>query len=98
MKPNALILKPLDNVATCIRDVKRGNQVLYLMDGRLCAITALEDIPCCHKIAIKDIPAGENVTKYAESIGIALITLPAGSWVSHVNIRGIPRDYTNELL
>ena len=59
---------------------------------------ALEDIPYCHKAAIQDIDQGEEVLKYAEVIGVALAPLPKGSWVSHRNIQGIPRDYESELL
>ncbi len=98
MKPNALLLKPEDNVVTCIQEVKKGEPVVYRRDGETLSVPALEDIPYCHKAAVRDIREGGEVIKYAEVIGAAQKDLPAGSWVSHLNIQGIPRDYESELL
>ncbi len=98
MKPNALLLKPSDNVVTCISPVKKGEPVVYRRGDELCSFPALEDIPYCHKAAIQNIAVGEEIIKYAQSIGVALTNLPTGSWVSHLNIRGVPRDYDSELI
>lgn len=98
MKPNALLLKPQDNVVTCIQEVKAGDPVVYRRGEEVLSVLALEDIPYCHKAAVRDIRAGKEVFKYAQVIGEAQKDLPAGSWVSHLNIQGIPRDYESELL
>lgn len=98
MKLNALLLKPQDNVVTCIREVKKGEPVVYRREGEILSVEALEDIPDCHKAAVRDIPAGDLVLKYAQVIGEAREDLLAGSWVSHLNIQSIPRDYESELL
>ena len=98
MKLNALLLKPEDNVVTCIREVQKGDPVVFRRGEEVCSLTALEDIPYCHKAAIREIQAGEEVQKYAQVIGVAQVLLPAGSWVSHLNIQGVPRDYESELL
>ena len=98
MKLNALLLKPEDNVVTCIREVQKGDPVVFRRGEEVCSLTALEDIPYCHKAAIREIQAGEEVLKYAQVIGVAQVLLPAGSWVSHLNIQGGPRDYESELL
>nr|WP_325222390.1 UxaA family hydrolase [uncultured Oscillibacter sp.] len=98
MKLNALLLKPEDNVVTCIREVQKGDPVVFRRGEEVCSLTALEDIPYCHKAAIREIQAGEEVLKYAQVIGVAQVLLPAGSWVSHLNIQGVPRDYESELL
>ena len=98
MKLNALLLKPEDNVVTCIREVQKGDPVVFRRGEEVCSLTALEDIPYCHKAAIREIQAGEEVLKYAQVIGVAQVLHPAGSWVSHLNIQGVPRDYESELL
>ena len=36
------------------------------------------------------------VYKYGEIIGETLQDIPQGGWVSHENIRSIPRDYASE--
>ena len=49
-------------------------------------ITALEDIPAGHKMAIRDIPAGGKVIKYGYPIGNAKETVRAGSWIHTHNL------------
>ena len=49
MKLNALLLKPQDNVVTCIREVHKGEDVVFRRGEEVCALMALEDIPYCHK-------------------------------------------------
>ena len=56
-------------------------------------ITALEEIPAGHKIAITDIGRGENVVKYGYAIGHATSDIKAGAWVhthdTKTNLEGI---------
>ena len=49
-------------------------------------LTVLSDIPYGHKIALRDIAAGEHIIKYGESIGAAERDIPAGSYVHVHNI------------
>ncbi len=98
MKVNALMMDPADNVVTCIREIMPGEEISYRVDGTTHTLTAQEKIPYCHKTAIHDIDTGGEVVKYGEVIGAALEPLKAGCWVSHLNIRGIPRNYEDELL
>lgn len=49
-------------------------------------ITALEDIPAGHKMAVCDIPAGGRVIKYGYPIGNAKEPIRAGSWVHTHNL------------
>ena len=44
------------------------------------------------------LPKGEMVYKYGEIIGETLQDIPQGGWVSHENIRSIPRDYASEYI
>ncbi len=49
-------------------------------------VTAIEDVPRGHKIALLDIPAGRDVVKYGFAIGHATRDIPRGSWVHTHNI------------
>ena len=98
MKVNALLMNEKDNVVTCVHGAAKGEQVTYRCGERFLSVTAEEDIPPCHKIAVRPIAAGEAVVKYGEAIGGADGAIPAGSWVSERNISSQPRDYESELL
>lgn len=98
MKINALIMDPADNVATCIREINRGETVFYRMGQEIGEIVAGETIPYCHKVALSDLKKGDEIIKYGEVIGRACQDISAGCWVSHENIHGVPRDYADELL
>lgn len=69
-----------DNVATALTPVRPGPVVL-LGDTAEAVLTAAMDIPEGHKIALKDIRAGEDILKYGIVIGRAAADIPAGSWV-----------------
>ena len=55
----------LDNVAVALHPIKKGEEVTA---GGI-TVTALEDIPQGHKIALKPIKNGENIIKYGFAIG-----------------------------
>ena len=98
MEINALLMDEKDNVVTCVSEVAAGQNVVYRSNGRICTLEALEDIPYCHKIALKDIPEGGEVIKYGESLGRTSEKIPAGHWVSHNNLFSVPRDYDSEMV
>ena len=56
------------------------------------AVTALEDIPQGHKMAVKPIKNGENVIKYGFPIGHATADAEPGTWMHthnvHTNLSG----------
>lgn len=98
MEVNALMMDTLDNVVTCVKDVAAGEEVIYHKDGETCQITAAQDIPSCHKIALTDLPEGSDVLKYGELIGRTTCDVQAGHLVNHENIVSVPRDYDSELV
>lgn len=98
MKINALMMDPTDNVVTCMNEVKAGEQVMYRKGDELCSLTALENIPYCHKIAITDIMKGGQVIKYGESLGEVSEAIGSGHWIADHNLFSIPRDYNSELV
>lgn len=76
-----------DNVAVVLGKVEKGQEVTWTKDGETASVQALDPIPVYHKIAVRDIAAGEPVVKYGEHIGIAAMDIPAGSHVHVHNVR-----------
>ena len=98
MEVNALLMDEKDNVVTCVKEVAVGQTVVYQKDGQLCTLTAAQDIPYCHKVALEPLAEGSDVIKYGELIGRTLAPIEKGGWVSHENIYSVPRDYDSELV
>ena len=72
-------IHPQDNVLVALSPLEKGET--------LQGVTALENVPQGHKMALRDIRAGENVIKYGLPIGHALQDIPAGSWVHTHNVK-----------
>jgi altronate dehydratase len=83
MKPNVIIINEKDNVAVALRDIGSGETVI-LPDER--EITALNDIPFSHKVALKDLARDEDIIKYGEIIGQAREDIKQGDWVHTHNL------------
>lgn len=98
MEINALMMDEKDNVVTCVADVAAGERVVFRKGEEFRTLTALEDIPYCHKVAVTDIPEGADVVKYGESLGKTSEKIAAGRWVSHNNLFSVPRDYDSEMV
>lgn len=98
MEINALLMDPTDNVVTCVTEVGAGQSVVFRRGSELVTMTALDDIPYCHKVALVDIPEGGEVIKYGESLGRTSEAIGAGHWVAHHNLFSVPRDYDSEML
>ena len=94
---NALMMDKADNVVTCVRPVKAGEEVTYRCGEEVLTLTAKEDIPYCHKIAITDIPKDGEIIKYDESLGHTSEAIAKGHWVAHHNLFSVPRDYDSEM-
>jgi len=86
-KTRAIVLNEKDNVATMLNDVRRGDDVEVVFQGRSWVIKALSDIPFGHKIALKDIHEGEYVIKYGEIVGVARKEIRRGEHVHVHNLR-----------
>ena len=72
-----------DNVAVALHAAAKG-ETLKAGDA---VVTAREDIPQGHKIALVPLAAGEAVVKYGFPIGHATEPVEAGSWVHTHNMR-----------
>ena len=84
--PNVLRINPIDSVVMAMSDLLVG-EALDLGDGQdsLDAVTR-EPIPFGHKIAVAPIAAGDQVTKYGASIGVATQDILPGEHVHSHNL------------
>ena len=67
-----------DNVAVAVENISAGETVHAGVEE----ITALQDIPAGHKIALTFIKKGEKVIKYGNPIGISLSDIGGNSRAS----------------
>jgi altronate hydrolase len=74
----------VDDVGLVVDDVGRGT----LIQTAAGVVTAIDDIPAGHKVAVRAVAAGAPVHKYGEVIGIARADIPAGAHV-HVHNLGV---------
>ena len=75
---NLLKIDASDNVAVALRPIARGES----LDG----VSALDDVPAGHKVALKSIRREEPVLKYGYTIGVAKEAIPAGRHVHTHNV------------
>lgn len=86
----AIMIHPLDNVAVALEPIEKGESIS--LNGQ---VTALEDIPQGHKIALESLGEGAQVMKYGCSIGVARDAIPKGAWVHTHNVRtGLSEEET----
>ncbi|MGN1024736.1 MAG: UxaA family hydrolase, partial [Lachnospiraceae bacterium] len=71
-----------DNVVVALHPIAKGTAVAVA--GK--TVTALEDIPQGHKMAVEEIREGGQVVKYGNAIGHATKDITAGSWVHTHNM------------
>lgn len=85
-----------DNTATALEPVTPG-EVKLLGDAVEAAVEAKEVIPAGHKIALRDIAAGEKIVKYGVVIGRASADIERGSWVHLHNIHSCYDERSSHL-
>ena len=83
MTIRVFIIDPEDNVATNVADEIPKGTTVPVGDG---SVTALDDIPYGHKMALKPIEKGAQVMKYALSIGSAVSDIQPGN---HVHVHNV---------
>ena len=81
--PFLIQIHPEDNVAVALRPIAKGSA--FEIGGK--SVTAREDIPQGHKMAVAAISKGENIVKYGFPIGHAAEKIPSGGWVHVHNMR-----------
>ena len=88
--PSILRIHPTDNVAVALEPLSAGT----FLDLPGLKISALEDIPAGHKVALQDIAEGENIIKYGFPIGHATRAISAGA---HVHIHNLKTNLSETL-
>ncbi|MCR0982363.1 UxaA family hydrolase [Roseomonas populi] len=73
-RPTTIRADLRDNTATALRPLRAG----AVLDA---GVTAREDVPPGHKLALRDIGRGEAVLKAGIPIGVAAVDIPAGARV-----------------
>lgn len=88
MEHKFLIHDPKDSVGVAVADIKAGEVIkgVILEDNSMVEITSISDIPLGHKIALKDISEGAQITKYDVFIGNAFKPIAKGE---HVHIHNL---------
>ena len=89
MQPKrALIMHPNDNVATAVEEIMAGEKVAVPLAGNFLTLIAVEAIPFGFKLALQEIPQGEIIRKYGETIGRASTVIAKGVMVPIHNLAG----------
>ncbi|MFW5729468.1 MAG: UxaA family hydrolase [Spirochaetota bacterium] len=91
MKHGALMHEANDDVAVVVQDVAAGTSVKAVtLDGKeIATVTAGEEIPLGHKIALRDVDEGKDVIKYGRSIGRATRKITTGDHVHTQNVKSV---------
>lgn len=96
---NFIKINDNDNVVVALEAIPAGESINVGVQGAEKQITALEEIPVGHKMAVCDIPEGGEVIKYGYRIGNTKEAVKAGAWIHTHNIKtalGDLLEYTYE--
>ncbi len=88
--PQLLVHDRADNVGVVVVEgVTAGQSLLgVILDGDVdFAITAAADTPIGHKLALKDLKAGEDAIKYGQVIGRLVADVKIGDHVHTQNLK-----------
>jgi len=81
----AIVISAQDNVATALEALAAGQTI----QAGAAAVAIVEAIPRGHKVALRDIRAGQVVVKYGSAIGHASADIAAGT---HVHTHNVASD------
>ncbi len=84
---DAVVLNPVDELATALRHIKAGEVVRFRVGPDTRELSMQTNVPICHKFAIRDVASGEPVRKYGEVIAAASQPIAAGAHAHVHNIK-----------
>ena len=84
---NFIKINDNDNVIVALDVIPAGESVQVEVQGEVRSVTALEEIPAGHKMAICDIPGGGQVVKYGCPIGNTREAVKCGNWIHTHNVK-----------
>ena len=88
--PHLLVHDKKDSVGVVVvEDLKAGADMLAVVteDNSDFRIAAKMDIPIGHKVALKDLKAGDTIWKYGQDIGKAIADIGKGEHVHVHNVK-----------
>ena len=88
--PHFLVHSPKDNVGVVVvEDLKAGTDMLGVIteNDTTINVKAMHDIPIGHKVALKDLKAGDTIIKYGEDIGKMVGDAETGGHVHVHNLK-----------
>ena len=89
MTTDAIMIKPEDNVATALRDLRAGEAATIGSDDGQPPVQVSEDIPYGHKFAVVGVEKGDLIIKYGETIGRATLAISRGAHAHVQNIESL---------
>ena len=88
--PQLLVHSPKDNVGVVVVEgLKAGTDMLCVVteDNSAFRLTARNDVPIGHKVALKDLKTGDTAIKYGEDIGRVVAPVAKGEHVHTHNLK-----------
>jgi (2R)-sulfolactate sulfo-lyase subunit alpha len=88
--PQLLVHDPKDNVGVVVVEgLAAGADMLVVVtaDNSSFRLTAKDDVPIGHKVALIDVAAGDTAVKYGEDIGRFVADVPKGGHVHVHNLK-----------
>lgn len=82
----ALQIHQGDNVAVVLSDVKQGEEVFANTEAGVVTLTAKNDIPFGHKVALQELEVHVPIIKYGAEIGKAKSLIEVGEWIHLHNV------------
>jgi len=88
--PHLLVHEHVDNVGVVVVEgLKAGTEMLGVVtaDDSTFRLVAKADVPIGHKVALRDLKAGDTAVKYGEDIGRMIADVEAGGHVHVHNLK-----------
>ena len=88
--PQFLVHNPKDNVGVVVvEDLEAGTKMFGVTteDNSTSNLSAKDDIPIGHKVALTNLKAGDTVIKYGENVGVMIGAAKKGEHVHTHNLK-----------
>ena len=86
---DAIMLRENDNVATALRDLAAGEEIVVGVQEHTRRVRVGQPILFGHKLAVIDLGQGDNILKYGEVIGRATQAISTGCHAHVHNIESL---------
>ena len=86
---DAVVLNPIDELATALRHLKAGEVVRFRVGPDARELVMKTDVALCHKFVVRDVVTGEELHKYGEVVAGASEPIEAGAHAHVHNIKSL---------